>query len=40
MRFANVMVYVDPQQQEEGQIRVAEAIATRLPSSRPSSPKA
>lgn len=30
MRFANVMVYVDPQQQEEGQIRVAEAIAKRF----------
>jgi nucleotide-binding universal stress UspA family protein len=30
MSFANVMVYVDPQQQEEGQIRVAEAIAGRF----------
>lgn len=30
MSFANVMVYVDPQQQEEGQIRVAEAIARRF----------
>jgi nucleotide-binding universal stress UspA family protein len=30
MSFANVMVYVDPQQQEEGQIRVAESIARRF----------
>jgi nucleotide-binding universal stress UspA family protein len=30
MSFANVMVYVDPQQQEEGQIRVAEAIAKQF----------
>ena len=30
MSFANVMVYVDPQQQEEGQIRVAESIAKRF----------
>lgn len=30
MSFANVMVYVDPEQQEEGQIRVAEAIAKRF----------
>ena len=30
MSFANIMVYVDPQQQEEGQIRVAEAIAKRF----------
>lgn len=30
MSFANVMVYVDPQQQEEGQIRVAEAIAKKF----------
>lgn len=30
MSFANVMVYVDPQQQEEGQIRIAEAIAKRF----------
>lgn len=30
MSFSNVMVYVDPQQQEEGQIRVAEAIAARF----------
>jgi nucleotide-binding universal stress UspA family protein len=33
MSFANVMVYVDPQQQEEGQIRVAEAIANRFEAS-------
>jgi nucleotide-binding universal stress UspA family protein len=33
MSFANVMVYVDPQQQEEGQIRVAEAVATRFDAS-------
>jgi nucleotide-binding universal stress UspA family protein len=30
MSFSNVMVYVDPPQQEEGQIRVAEAIAKRF----------
>ncbi|MCA1456062.1 universal stress protein [Bradyrhizobium sp. BRP22] len=30
MSLANVMVYVDPQQQEEGQIRVAEGIATKF----------
>lgn len=30
MSFTNVMVYVDPQQQEEGQIRVAEAVARRF----------
>jgi len=31
MSFTNVMVYVDPQQQqEEGQIRVAETIAKRF----------
>lgn len=30
MSFANIMVYVDPQQQEEGQIRIAEAIARRF----------
>ncbi|HMM90348.1 universal stress protein [Bradyrhizobium sp.] len=30
MSFANVMAYVDPQQQEEGHIRVAEAIAKRF----------
>lgn len=30
MSFSNVMVYVDPPQQEEGQIRVAEAVAKRF----------
>ncbi|WP_076861384.1 universal stress protein [Bradyrhizobium mercantei] len=30
MYLANVMVYVDPQQQDEGQIRVAEGIADRF----------
>jgi nucleotide-binding universal stress UspA family protein len=33
LQFANVMVYVDPQQKEEGQIRVADAIAKRFDSS-------
>ncbi|MCW2197983.1 hypothetical protein M2227_000073 [Bradyrhizobium elkanii] len=28
MFLANVMVYVDPQQQDEGQIRVAEGLRT------------
>lgn len=30
MSFSNVMVYVDPQQQQAGQIRLAEAIAKRF----------
>jgi nucleotide-binding universal stress UspA family protein len=30
MSFSNVMVYVDPQQQEEGHIRVAETVAKRF----------
>lgn len=30
MSFSNVMVYVDPQQQQEGPIRVAEAVANRF----------
>ncbi|MGY4567153.1 universal stress protein [Bradyrhizobium sp. USDA 3256] len=30
MNLVNVMVYVDPQQQDEGQIRVAESIADRF----------
>lgn len=30
MSFANVLVYVDPQQQEEGHVRVAEAVARRF----------
>jgi nucleotide-binding universal stress UspA family protein len=30
MQLASVMVYVDPQQQEEGQIRVAEKVASRF----------
>ncbi|WP_244980967.1 hypothetical protein [Bradyrhizobium elkanii] len=30
MFLANVMVYVDPQQQDEGQIRVAEGIADKF----------
>jgi hypothetical protein len=30
MSFRNVMVYVDPKQREEGQIRVAEAIASKF----------
>ena len=30
MSFSHVMVYVDPQQQEEGHIRVAEAVAARF----------
>lgn len=30
MNFSNVMVYVNPQQQEEGQIRIAEAVAKKF----------
>lgn len=30
MSFSNVMVYVNPQQQEEGHIRVAEAVARKF----------